>query len=56
MLEKLKNIAILLVILVLSITAYAIWGDSGLIIALVAGVAFEGWFWHRITRRKKIHS
>jgi len=52
-LEKFKNVVILFVILAISITAYARWGDSGLIFALVAGVVFEGLFWHRMLRRKK---
>jgi len=52
-LEKFKNVVILFVILAISITAYAIWGDSGLFLALVAGVVFEGLFWHRMLRRKK---
>jgi hypothetical protein len=53
MLDKIKNVMILLIILALTITAYGIWGNSGFVIALIVGFIFEGWFWHRIIRPKR---
>jgi len=55
MMDKFKNVMILLVLIALTITAYGIWGNSGFVIALIAAIIFEGWFWHRIFHRKKIH-
>ncbi len=53
MLDKLRNVMILLIILFFSITAYGIWGNSGFIIALIIGAILELWFWRRILHRKK---
>jgi len=50
--NKFKKWLVTFVILALSITAYAIWGNSGFVIALLCGLILETWFWFRITSRK----
>lgn len=38
-------------ILALAITSYAIWGESSLLLALLAGLGFEAWFWCRLLKK-----
>lgn len=53
---KIIGVLVSLLILFACITSYAIWGDSGLIIALIIGIGLEAWFWYRIIPNKRKHN
>ena len=50
-LKNSRHLFVTLIVLAVAISGYAIWGETQLIIALIAAVVFEIVFWFRVSKK-----
>ena len=54
--KNVRHIFVTIIVLLMAITSYAIWGESQLIIALIVAIFLEIVFWFRLSKSLKLKS